>query len=247
MDTLKTIHSQKMTSVKDIKKTLKISQSNELTEAAYYLPLQAKRVLWLCLMQCYFKKDDLDEISTNFTLLVADYQKHFKVSAEVASRDMKRGVKMLSETSVTFYPKSGTSDYEEMTMPWLALAGLKRGKGKWDIEFNYRIMPYLVGLTSQFTTYGLYDVGKISSVRVIRLYESLCQFRSSGIWITSHDWLSERFMLPESQRKNVAELKRGFLNPALKKINETTPLLAAMTQDEDGKLIFTIQSKTPET
>ncbi|WP_407258506.1 hypothetical protein [Klebsiella pneumoniae] len=25
-----------------------------MTEAAYYLPLQAKRVLWLCLMQAYF-------------------------------------------------------------------------------------------------------------------------------------------------------------------------------------------------
>ena len=36
-----------------LKKPVNISQSNELTEAAYYLPLQAKRVLWLCLMQCY--------------------------------------------------------------------------------------------------------------------------------------------------------------------------------------------------
>ncbi|PAT70457.1 RepB family plasmid replication initiator protein, partial [Klebsiella pneumoniae] len=36
---------------KTFKKRASIKQSNELTEAAYYLPLQAKRVLWLCLMQ----------------------------------------------------------------------------------------------------------------------------------------------------------------------------------------------------
>ena len=88
---------------------------------------------------------------------------------------------------------------------------------KWQIEFNYKVMPYLMGLTSQFTTYSLYDCGKINSVRVIRLYESLCQYRSSRVWVTTQEWLSERFMLPESQRSNFAEMKRTFINPALKK------------------------------
>lgn len=124
--------------------------------------------------------------------------------------------------------------------PRLAEAGLKKGRGKWQIEFNYKVMPYLMGLTSQFTTYSLYDCGKINSVRVIRLYESLCQYRSSGVWITTQDWLSERFMLPESQRSNFAEMIRTFINPALKKINANTPLKAAMTQNNDGRLVFTI-------
>ncbi|EAX7089529.1 replication initiation protein [Salmonella enterica] len=47
-------------------------------------------------------------------------------------------------------------------------------------------------------------------------------------------------MLPESQRSNFAEMKRTFINPALKKINANTPLKAAMTQNDDGRLVFTI-------
>ncbi|EFF9746337.1 replication initiation protein [Escherichia coli] len=187
------------------KKSVNISQSNELTEAAYYLPLQAKRVLWLCLIQCYPLKDDPEPPRVSWRV---------------------------------FYPKDG--EFDEIKRPWLAEAGLKKGRGKWQIEFNYKVMPYLMGLTSQFTTYSLYDCGKINSVRVIRLYESLCQYRSSGVWVTTQEWLSERFMLPESQRSNFAEMKRTFINPALKKINANTPLKAAMTQNEDGRLVFTI-------
>ena len=149
------------------KKTVSISQSNELTEAAYYLPLQAKRVLWLCLIQCYPQKDDPDSVSPVFTVLVADYQKYFKVSVDTASADVKKGVTALAESSVVFYPKD--CEFDEIKRPWLAEAGLKKGRGKWQIEFNYKVMPYLMGLSSQFTTYSLYDCGKINSVRVIRL------------------------------------------------------------------------------
>ncbi|OSL88433.1 initiator RepB protein [Escherichia coli TA249] len=231
-----------MTTTKIAKKAVNISQSNELTEAAYHLPLQAKRVLWLCLMQCYFNKEEPEDESAVFTITVADYQKFFKVNVDTASADVKKGVSVLADSNVTFYPKDG--EFEEVKRPWLAEAGLKRGRGKWQIEFNYKVMPYLMGLTSQFTTYSLYDCGKLKSVKVIRLYESLCQFRHSGIWITTSDWLSERFMLPPSQRSNMAEMKRTFLNPALKNINESTPLKASMKQDEDGRLIFTILDKT---
>lgn len=136
----------------------------------------------------------------------------------------------MADSSVVFYPKEG--EFEEVKRPWLAEAGLKKGRGKWQTELNYKVMPYLMGLTSQFTTYSLYDCGIINSVRVIRLYESLCQYRSSGIWITTQDWLSERFMLTESQRSNFAEMKRTFINSALKKINANAPLKAAMTQND---------------
>lgn len=229
--------------LKAYKKKVSIKQSNELTEAAYYLPLQAKRVLWLCLMQAYFSDDDCEdsEVLPLFRVSVSDYVKYFNVATAVASRDVKAGVKALGESSVTFYPREG--EFEQVTRPWLAEAGMKRGRGSWQIEFNYKVMPFLVGLSSQFTTYSLYDCGQLNSVRVIRLYESLCQFRSTGIWVTSHDWLCERFMLPASQQSNSAEMKRTFLEPALKKINEKTPLKVSYRTEDDGRLIFSFLDK----
>ncbi|WP_261390706.1 replication initiation protein [Klebsiella quasipneumoniae] len=75
------------------------------------------------------------------------------------------------------------------------------------------------------------------------LYESLAQFKSSGLWVTTHAWLNDRFVLPESQQKNLAELKRSFLDPALKQINEKTPLLAKYSIDDSGKFLFSIIDK----
>lgn len=216
------------------KRSPRISQSNEMTQAAYHLSLQAKRVLWLCFLQVY-RENDHDGC---FNVRVADYARFFNVSQTLASIDVKKGVQALSSNVVTFYMEEG--EYEERMLPWLSEVGLKRGRGQWTLEFNQKVMPYLVGLTREFTTYNLYDCGKLNSTRVIRLYESLCQYRSSGIWVTTPKWLAERYQLPESQRQNFAEMRRTFLLPALKKISENTPLSAAMTETEDGKLVFTI-------
>ncbi|EMK1731201.1 replication initiation protein [Salmonella enterica] len=231
-----------MKNAKSRTKLRSVSQSNELTEAAYYLPLQAKRVLWLCLIQCFNDGEETID-DTVFKVTVADYQRIFNVGTNAASADIKKGLDMLLHSAVTFYPKDG--EYIEIGIPWLGMAGTKRGRGVWQIEFNHRIMPYLRGLTSRFTSYSLTDCGKLNSVRTIRLYESLCQFRSTGVWITSHQWLSERFVLPESQRCNQAEMKRTFLNPALKQINEKTPIRASFTEDGEGNLVFTIVDTSP--
>src|SRR5471030_1296044 len=221
------------------KRNVKIAQSNELTQATYDLPLQAKRVLWLCLMHTYHQEDH----EGLFSVKVADYMKYFNVSMATASTDVKKGVDALSDSSVTFYLSEG--EYEQRKLPWLAWAGFKRGRGQWSLEFNYKVMPFLIGLSREFTTYNLYDCGRINSVRVIRLYESLCQFRSSGIWVTSAAWLAERYQLPRSQQENFAEMKRTFIQPALKKIAENTPITASMAETDDGKLIFTIVQKNP--
>ncbi len=68
---------------------------------------------------------------------------------------------------------------------------------------------------------------------------------SSGALVSGspHDWLCERFMLPASQKNNIAEMKRTFLEPALKKINEKTPLKVTYTTEEDGRLLFNFLDK----
>lgn len=234
----------KPASLKTFKKKVSIKQSNELTEAAYYLPLQAKRVLWLCLMQAYFSEasEDMEnDVLPLFSVSVSDYVRYFNVSTAVASRDVKAGVKALGESTVTFYPRDG--EFEQVTRPWLSEAGMKRGRGSWQLEFNYKVIPFLVGLSSQFTTYSLYDCGQLNSVKVIRLYESLCQFRSTGTWITDHEWLCERFMLADSQKANKAEMKRTFLEPAIRKINEKTPLRVSYRALEDGRFLFSVMDR----
>ncbi|MGT6068043.1 hypothetical protein ACRWXZ_24775, partial [Escherichia coli] len=66
---------------------------------------------------------------------------------------------------------------------------------------------------------------------------------NSALWITNHAWLNERFVLPESQQKNLAELRRSFLDPALKQINEKTPLKASYSIDSNGKFLFSVINK----
>ena len=214
-----------------------ITQSNELTEAAYSLSLQAKRVLWLCLLQTH-REPERDFYNTSFNINVQDYEEIFLVSKSTASADVRRGINDLLSSYVEFHPRDG--DFDIVSRPWLSEAGAKLAKGLWCLNLNDRIMPYIHGLTERFTFYSLADMRKLNSVRTIRLYESFCQFGSTGTWITTQEWLCERFVLPESQRNNFAELKRSFLNPSIEKINENMPLKASYQRHDDGRIFFTI-------
>ncbi|WP_148719199.1 replication initiation protein, partial [Klebsiella pneumoniae] len=117
-----------------LNKKIKVKQSNELTEAAYYLSLKAKRVLWLCLMQTYFTasvSEDDDEMAvlgdSTFKVKVADYQQIFQVSRNQAIKDVKEGVFELSRSAVIFYPKEGRFDC--VARPWLTEAGSRSARG----------------------------------------------------------------------------------------------------------------------
>ncbi|WP_425323319.1 replication initiation protein [Escherichia coli] len=82
---------------------------------------------------------------------------------------------------------------------------------------------------------AVFEIPTIQPAKVLPNSNLLC------LWVTTHAWLNDRFVLPESQQKNLAELKRSFLDPALKQINEKTPLLAKYSIDDSGNsLVLTI-------
>lgn len=196
-----------------------IVQSNEVTEAAYHLSIKAKRVLWLCLAQAY-QSDSAKE--GTFFISVHDYQHYFEVGKVTASKDVKLGVDELLRNYVTFYPTTG--DYEEISRPWLLEQARKVERGIFKLEFNPRLVPYVTGLSEKFTQFYLQHCGKLNNSRTIRLYESLCQWRNTGVWRVDVAWLIERYDLPATQATNYAELKRKFLVPAVARINDKTPI-----------------------
>lgn len=217
------------------RKKISVTQSNELTEATYSLDLQSKRLIWLCLMQRYHQKE-INNLNPLFTISVKDYAETFGVAAHTASKDVRKAIEGLSEKAITFHIHD--EHFEVVKRPWLAEAGAKSGWGEWSIEFNQKIMPFIAGLTSRFTTYDLYDCGKLKSVNTIRLYECLCQYRSTGVFTASHEWLVERFELPKSQANNRAELRRAFIEPSIKNINKNTMLNVSYSENSEGRFVF---------
>lgn len=219
-----------------------IVQSNEVTEAAYYLTIKAKRVLWLCLAQAYNSDTAAQGV---FSIHVSDYQSLFGVSDSAASRDIKAAMTELLKSFVTFYPKDG--DDEEISYPWMAKQSIKRGRGEFVIEFNKNLLPYITGLSEKFTQFYLHHCGKLNNARTIRLYESLCQWAQAGIWKVDVEWLIKRYELPASQANNFAEMRRKFIEPAVNRINKNTPLKVDFKELYDGShkvtsLIFNIET-----
>jgi plasmid replication initiation protein len=214
-----------MTALLKQKKEHLIVQSNEVTEAAYYLSIKAKRVLWLCLSQAY--QSDAAKQGV-FTVSVTDYQHYFGVGSVSASKDVRLAVDELLSGFVRFYPKG--EEFDEVSRPWLAEQATKKSKGIYQLEFNHKLLPYITGLSEKFTQFYLQHCGKLNNSRTIRLYESLCQWQSTGRWRVDVDWLVQRYDLPQSQANNFAELRRKFLEPAIKRINDNTPLQVSMTE-----------------
>tara|TARA_B100001063_G_scaffold121772_1_gene113710 strand:- start:428 stop:1165 length:738 start_codon:yes stop_codon:yes gene_type:complete len=205
-----------------------VTQSNEISEAAYYLPLTAKRVLWMCFSQLKREEiKDVDYSDSAFDIYVSDYQMLFSVSTSTASKDVKAGLEYISKSTVKFFISEG--EFEETERPWLISKSARRGRGSYRVDFNPQLINYIIGLSEKFTMFYLHECGKINNTRTIRLYENLCQWRNTGIWVVSPTWLAERYLLPVSQKENFAELKRSFLDPAIKRINKDTPLKISYT------------------
>lgn len=227
----------------DKNKNLVVTQSNEVTEAAYYMPLHSKRIIWLCLASIRPKTVNHSGI---FKISVNEYAKTFNLTTSNASRNVKDGALSLLNQSVIFYENAGEEN-EILGVPWLYEMAKKRGRGEWIIHIHPKIMPYLLGLKKQYTTFDIVNCEELKNTRQIRLYECLSQFKNSGVWLTSPEWICDRFVLPEMYKSNFAEFKRRFLDPTLRKINSKTKLTVSYKTKKDKSkitgLIFEISKK----
>ena len=88
-------------------------------------------------------------------------------------------------------------------------------EGYSTIEISPRLRPYLFALKKNFTTFGLETATSLNSKYSKRLYEMLCQFKSTGILRVSTHELKERFCLLNDDGTEKFEKWSSFENKVL--------------------------------
>ena len=230
------------------KRGRRVVQSNQLTEASYSLTRDQKRILYLCMSKMpNVPEGEPITHDGKFTIAVADYAEAYDLPSSAASQDIRTALNRFRGKEVTIYrPEFDEGDDKGYdAYPWLVKRSVRPNIGLYEIHINQELMPLMAGLRRNFTTYDMIEVNGITNPLVMRLYESLCQFRgnrSEGTVTLSVEWIRARYMLPASYNR-MPDFRKRFLDVAVQEINQKSQLRIEVKEKKTGRSITHLEFK----
>lgn len=195
-------------------------QSNLITSARENLTRDQRRLLYLFMRDTYLKGWPQDG---EYRVSHHDYAQTFGVCEQEARDDVRRAITDLKGKVVRFYQdwQGGPADIE---IDWTTKRRFAPKRGLYSFIINAELREYLQPLAYNlpFTVMDLSDLSQLKSKWSQKLYEALCQFRSTGLWHIPLETLRERWTLPPSYTK-INLLMLRVIHPAMhevKKIRE---------------------------
>jgi plasmid replication initiation protein len=197
-----------------------LAQDNRITLSRYdFTPIE-KRCLYYVIKEIrrIYVDRDLREHETVYQDIFSDMYLNIKaenlkmLGDEV--KDVYNALRKLRERTIEI-------DNEEIwaITAWILKARHIKSNDTYEVLVSSEILPYMVELASQFTTYSLTVAITLKSTYSQRLYEICCMYRNKGKFFIEVDKL--RYMLKVEAKKtyeNAAALKRGILDVAQKEL-----------------------------
>ena len=230
----------------DLNGEMEVWQSNRLVEASQALTLNEKRLV-IAAAALHDPRKPLPHKGT-VTLHATDFADVFSIDGKNVYDILRDASKQLGNRWIkTIYTRKGKP--ASLNVRWVWMVDYREGEGTVRLGFSPVIAPYLTLLHTEFTRYKLKQIGKIGSFYGLRMYELLAQYRKAGRRIIALSRLREMLDLVNKYR-DVKDLRRRVLQPALEEINKHTDLRVVMTVQRKGRTVvgyhFDIKQADPQ-
>ena len=202
-----------------------VTMSNALTRAGHGLTLAEKRVV----MMAVSKLDSMKvmrpgEMLPSVKITAAEYAETYEVDPNTAYEALQGAAKNLFERKLTFYEPAHKRNGKPLKpirndMRWVGRCQYHEGEGWVQLAWWPELVPMLIGLRKQFTTYQLQQASALRSVYSWRLLELLTRFKSTGkAEYTIEDFKAS--MDAPASLSDFGQVKRRIIDPAVKELTQ---------------------------
>lgn len=213
-----------------MKKNYIVSKANKLITSKYELSLQEQRII-LSLVSLVDSKDQRQ---------FYEYEMSVKEFSDLL------GVENTNHTYLSKVTKSLMTkvveiedDKKIIQVHWLSSCTYYKGEGKVKLELHRDLMPYLLQLKEQFTTYYLSNILQMKSKYSIRLYEIIKSEQFKRNFKLDVDKL--RKMMNCQNYKRYSNFNQKVIIPAIDEINKKSDIIVQYEPEKVGNKIVSLR------
>lgn len=205
-----------------------IVMNNALIRAGHGLSLSEKRLVMLAVSKLDSAKVmKAGEVLPSVKITAHEYARTYGLdpSSGIAYEALKDAAKTLFDRRITFFEpahKRGGKPLEatiRTDMRWVGKCKYHEGQGWVQLAWWPELLPCLVGLKRQFTTFKLQQASALRSVYSWKLLELLSRFKSKGHAEYTIEDFKASMEAPPSLT-DFAQLKRRIIDPAVLELVE---------------------------
>lgn len=216
-----------------------VLKSNNLIEARYNLSNLEQKLLLISICEI---KNRNGENTIDFTT-----KELYKILNIATNRqnELRKILEQLVNKSVIIIDKSLKNRKKTLVTHWFSSVTYNED-GTIKISFDTELLPYLLQLRTNFTTYTLDNILPMKKKYSIRFYELLKQYQKIGKRNFTVSELRE-ILNCENEYLKFAEFERRIIVPAVKEINDHSDIYVEYKKLKTGRIIteieFIIKSK----
>lgn len=230
-----------------VKKEL-VVKSNRLVEASYRLTEVEMQIVLYSI--CRSREDGVGLSPKDpLTIRADDFAARFGTNTNKVYGQLKNAMDTLYRRTLIIRdedPKTGKPRVVETR--WISDKAYIDGAGQIQITFAHKVIPFISQLEGDFTPYLLKQIGRMTSVYAVRLYELLLQHLKFGKREISIVWLKDTLQITGYDA--LKDLKRRVIDVAVDQINKYSDINVSYTNIKTGRAItgfmFTIKRASTE-